>query len=104
MARLILGERLYDLAQAGQGQVDALALVEGGPGVSADPRLAVPLTPRQVHQVQLGLPDISVVTKGKIRPNAEYIRFLTKYIQFIYNPPSKIRPGGTEAQQGYSIA
>ena len=22
----------------------------------------------------------------------------------IYNPPSKIRPGGTEAQQGYSIA
>ena len=21
-----------------------------------------------------------------------------------YNPPSKIRPGGTEAQQGYSIA
>ena len=51
VARLFLGERLYDLAQAGQGQVDALALVEGGPGVSADPRLAVPLTSRQVHQV-----------------------------------------------------
>ena len=27
-------------------------------------------------------------------------------IQYTYidNPPSKIRPGGTEAQQGYSIA
>ena len=25
------------------------------------------------------------------------------YFSF-YNPPSKIRPGGTEAQQGYSIA
>ena len=63
MARLILGESLYDLAQAGQGQVDALALVEGGPRVGADPRLAVPLAPRQVHQVQLGLPDQSVLSR-----------------------------------------
>lgn len=51
MSGLVLGERLDYLAQAGQGEVDALTLGEGAPGVSADPRLAVTLAPRQVHQV-----------------------------------------------------
>ena len=36
MARLVRGEGLDDLAQAGEGEVDALALCEGVPGIGAD--------------------------------------------------------------------
>ena len=39
MARLVRGEGLDDLAQAGEGEVDALALGEGVPRVGADARL-----------------------------------------------------------------
>ena len=39
MARLVRGEGLDDLAQAGEGEVDALALSEGVPGVGADTSL-----------------------------------------------------------------
>ena len=60
MPGLVGREGLDDLAQAGEGEVDALALREGVAGVGADPRLAVSLTARQVHQVQLGLPDVLV--------------------------------------------
>ena len=39
VARLVSREGLDDLAQAGEGQVDALALSEGVPGVGADTSL-----------------------------------------------------------------
>ena len=39
MARLVRRESLDDLAEAGEGQVDALALSEGVPGVGADTSL-----------------------------------------------------------------
>ena len=70
MSGLLLRESLYDLAQAGQRQVDALALVEGRPRVGADPRLPVSLTPRQVHKVQLGLPDV-LVAQGVVVDDLE---------------------------------
>ena len=40
VARLVRGEGLDDLAQAGEGQVDALALGEGVPRVGADASFA----------------------------------------------------------------
>ena len=79
VARLVRRESLDDLAETGEGQVDALALGEGVPGVGADTSLpwgqisllgachyqqcltpTVPLTTGQIHQVQLGLPDVLV--------------------------------------------
>ena len=50
VARLVRREGLDDLAQAGEGQVDALALSEGVPGVGADTSLPCDQSVRNISR------------------------------------------------------
>ncbi len=58
MPTLAIHQRTDDISQSSQGQVDLDALFQAVTRCSC---LALPLTARQIHEVQLAHPDVSIV-------------------------------------------
>ena len=63
MSRLVSRQSLNNLAQAGQGKVDTLALSESMSRIGTDSCLPVPLTASKINKVQLCLSQVLVAKR-----------------------------------------